>query len=163
MDVRDCAYISYVLDAYSQKELMNICQKAYFQKIGKYIPNNWSIKCHHATVVFSPKIADYEKYKKELGTEKDLLISSVAIDEHAIAAIVDNIRTNNAVAHVTIAHSGDVTPVYSNTLLTNKNNDYDLNRDYEIRSYFLMVGKNQNITYPDMRPIPLAHPSITNV
>ena len=75
------------------------------------------IKAHHMTIVFSP--SKEVAAKLPLGEEFELKVIGYAEDDNAQAVVVDcALPSNNAIKHITISHTSETKPVYSNELLS---------------------------------------------
>jgi Fungal tRNA ligase phosphodiesterase domain len=102
--------VNKVIGQYSNGQLQNI-------------PPNWNIVCHHMTVKFNLTIHDFEKYAALFGKPVKLQVIGIAADENAVAVkVISNPHLEvepGKIPHITVAHSSNVTPYYSNTLLKN--------------------------------------------
>lgn len=116
-------YLACVLTQLGHDTLFNAVDKVF----GRFspdrglqnIPKNWRRVCHHMTVKFNPTISDFRKYEKFFGQEISLNVVGIAVDQYAVAVKVmpsPHVDSANVVPHITIAHSDQVRPVYSNEL-----------------------------------------------
>ncbi len=124
-DAKKVMYTACVLQKYAQTTLVTEVRRWMFENIGSDIPKDWIIRAHHMTVKFQPRQSDIEAIASLLGKEVELQVTDFAKDDHGIAVVVKpktNFPLGNAIPHVTVAHSRDVGPVYSNTLLADRKN-----------------------------------------
>ena len=88
-------------------------------KIGKYIPNDWKIYCHHMTIAFNNKTDKveqlYQSYKERFGEKVNITITGIGMSNDALAVKVNfQGQTMNNIPHITIATPLNGKPVNSN-------------------------------------------------
>lgn len=154
-DPRQFSYLACVLDLMSQNHLEPMAEKWSMEKLGHGIPPNWRWRAHHMTVL-PPRSGglqtqDLEAYKAFFGEIVRLHVTAIAADDKCIAITVRadpaNFKIVPAIPHITIAHSNDVSPVYSNNLLMDRNKIHPL-EGTELLSTFVAVKKNQSDVWP---------------
>ena len=121
-DVRRVLYIGCVLHRLSQQALISHAQRWFMETSGRNLPENWIKRAHHMTVKFKPSQTDLDALSPLLGQIVPLEVVGLAADEFATAALVQpgkNLPLMQGSPHITIAHSREVMPVYSNTLVSN--------------------------------------------
>lgn len=82
---------------------------------------------HHMTVKFKPTDEDVAKFAPMIGKEVQLKVIGFAANEKGQAVKVESqdIESANANPHITISCAGNVTPVYSNELLSVESKNID--------------------------------------
>lgn len=111
-DGRKAIYFGVFLDDESKTRIM--------KAVGDRIPEGWRTICDHCTLSFgdpsaSPEVRDY--IVENLGRKVELLGVSVGSSPLAIAVAVDgNIKSRNAIPHITVAVSPEGKPVDSNKI-----------------------------------------------
>lgn len=106
-------YLGLFFDEDSKKELM--------RRIGDKIPEGWTPYMDHVTVAFNDDVAKQDEvfwdFKQNmLGKRYIVDIRSIGLSDRAMAGRVSNLKTNNAVSHVTIAVAPGAKPVESNDI-----------------------------------------------
>ncbi len=161
-DAKQFSYIACVLDEMSQTHLESATKKWFFEFFGHDVPPSWSWRCHHMTVLFRQGgilTEDLEKYRQYFGDNVVLHIKAIVADDNAVAALVRpniNFPIQNPIPHITIAHSKSVSPVYSNSLLLNREKFHKV-ETVDVNSVFAAVKKNQTDIWPE-KPFKLASP-----
>ena len=87
-------------------------------------PEHSELQYHHVTLKFNPSEAEVESIKAKLGNKVDITITGVASDDKCQAAVVklsdsdlEKKFGHGKVLHITLSHTANTKPVYSNTLL----------------------------------------------
>lgn len=138
-----------------------------FVESNVHIPPNWTFKTHHLTVKFNLQLGDVEKFKNLFRQDVSIRVKALGWDEdkgkgiepaNCIAAVVEatvektneKIPVDNAIAHITIAHSHMVKPFYSNQMLAdNKNIRPNTASAVQYNSIFCAVDKfNEDKFWP---------------
>ena len=70
------------------------------------------VVAHHCTIQFKP-----DELPSRLGEQVTLRVLAVASNEKCMAVVVAGVDSANYFPHITIGHSDDVKPVYSNVML----------------------------------------------
>ncbi len=162
-DPRQQAYLGCVLHRIAQQTLIDTVNRWAFSVNGVGMPRQgWLGKAHHMTCKFKPMQADIETCANTFGKQIELTVVGWAMDDHCIAVVVDGTPVPplmQGLPHITVAHSHEVSPVYSNTLLADKSKWLRMPTSMgPLMSFFLAVAHNQSVTFPVM-PDPLASPS----
>lgn len=156
-DARNFTYLGCVLTETSQKHLFGLAQRLYQSQMNTLIPKNWKCQSHHMTAKFKPLLEDMRVYNNYFDKTIELKITGFAVDENCIAVTVTPepyLPVANERAHVTVAHSPNVRPVYSNTLLAKSK---ILPATGELSSIFLAIQQRQDqITVWPPTGVPLA-------
>lgn len=159
-DARQFSYIGCVLDLMSQNHLEGVAKKWAIEKLGHGIPPDWTWRAHHMTVLFRQgglTMQDMETYRALFGQDVKLHVNAIAADDNCIAVTVrpePSFPLQNSIPHITVAHSKAVSPVYSNTLLMDRNNIHPVDA-VELNSVFAAVKKDQRSIWPE-KAFPLA-------
>ncbi len=135
-------YTACVLDKISQNYLIAEVEKLMIETLGSGIPRReWMVRAHHMTIKFRPNQADIESIQDLLGQEVNLLVTDWAVDTHAVAVVVkpQTSLPTAAIPHITVGHSRDVGPAYSNTLLAQKIKWHRVSKPITLRSYVVCV------------------------
>lgn len=150
MDANSILYVACVLNKISQSSLIADMQKEALAINGSMIPQNWIKRAHHMTIKFKPNQSEVNSLSSLIGQEVHLTANYCAMDNYCIAVVVENDKNLkiNQIPHITIAHSKDVKPVYSNTLLADKTKWKKLNSPIHLVSY--LVGCTNTGTIPEM-------------
>jgi hypothetical protein len=119
-DARKFSYIACVLYLMEQEKLESAVLKWAESKIIPSIPPNWTWRSHHMTAK-PPGVSaqDLEAYKPFFGQTINLTVTEIAADNKCVAVKVKPDKTFRIVSdppHITIAHSSEVKPQYSNDL-----------------------------------------------
>ncbi len=149
-------YTACVLHRNSQQYLIGLVDKWMFENTGSGIPRQgWTMRAHHMTIKFRPRQIDLEAVASLFGEEVSLTVTALAWDEYCIAVSVHpgKVLPLGQVPHITIAHSRDVGPVYSNTLLADKSK-WKAVSSPELVSF--LVGVTNYGIYPNMGSVTLA-------
>jgi hypothetical protein len=157
IDAQDILYTACVLHRNSQHYLVNLVDKWMFEHTGSGISRQgWIIRTHHMTIKFKPKQADLEAITPLLGEEVELIVTDIAYDDYGIAVKVypKKALPIGQIPHITIAHSHDVSPVYSNALMADKTKWKSVNEPVTVVSY--LVGVSGDRVYPDLGSLLLA-------
>lgn len=159
-DAKQFSYLACVLDLMSQNHLESVVRKWLLAQ-GKDFPPDWTIRAHHMTVKFRNGgllNEDMEAYRQYFGEDVKLMVTGVAADENCVAVTVKPSVgfPMQANPHITVAHSRSVSPVYSNTLLADRNKIQRI-ETVELNSIFAAVKKDQRSIWPE-KPFPLAVP-----
>ena len=85
-------YCAVVLSESSRQLLLNT--------FGKEAPSDWKWICHHATICFGHGLVGEMKY--DLGKEITLKVTHIGKSNMAMAVVVDGIKSDNAVPHITL-------------------------------------------------------------
>lgn len=154
-DPRQFSYLACVLDLTGQTHLEALAEKWAMEKMGHSIPPNWRWRSHHMTVL-PPRsggltLPDLELYKPFFGQMVKLHVTAIAADDKCMAVTVRadpaNFKIVAPVPHITVAHSNDVSPVYSNNLLMDRSKIHALDTT-ELLSTFVAVKRNQSDVWP---------------
>lgn len=90
------------------------------EKFGGHIPEGWKTVCSHCTLSFGDPSCNREVFDyiaEFLGRTVEMEIVSLGVSDEAVALGVDgNIRTRNAVPHITLAIPVGGRPVNSNKI-----------------------------------------------
>ncbi len=161
-DPRQFSYIACVLDLMSQNHLEAAARKWMLENVGHDIPPDWSLRAHHMTVLFRQgglMAQDMETYRNFFGQDVHLNITGIASDDNCVAVTVKpnaNFPLQNAIPHITVAHSKQVSPVYSNNLLMDRNKFHHMDTG-SLNSVFAAVKRDQKSIWPE-KSFPLAVP-----
>lgn len=143
-------YLACVLTRKGQKDLhdgVNAIIGQFWEL--KNIPPNWSVVCHHMTVNFNPTQKDFEANETIFSRQIELQVTGLAINENACAVVIQSPVMVHAKPHITVAHSRNVSLVYSNELLKlSKIHPVNLG---PFDSEFLAVKKNKQGYWPEPR------------
>lgn len=159
-DARQFSYIGCVLDQMSQNHLEGVVKKWAMEQMGHGIPPDWIWRAHHMTVMFRQgglTTQDLETYRAFFGQDVKLHVNGLAADDNCIAVVVKpdpSFPMQNKIPHITVAHSKSVSPVYSNTLLMDRNKIHPVS-SVELTSVFAAVKKDQHSIWPE-KSFPLA-------
>jgi hypothetical protein len=89
-------------------------------KFGDYIPDGWRTICHHCTLSFGDPSDNREVFDyiaTFLGKTVEFEIVSIGISDDAIAlGVAGNIKSKNAIPHITLAIPPGGKPVNSNLI-----------------------------------------------
>jgi hypothetical protein len=157
-NAKDFAYLACVLEKMSQEHLKFLAQNLWAQQNKDNMPNDWTFICHHMTITPNVTTSVLQEYYNYLGSTVQLQIVGFASDKDACAVIVKpniNIHVVPVIPHVTVAHSHNVKPFYSNHLLTKKDRIMHVNESTPLMSILLAVGRDGKSTWP-ATTIPLA-------
>jgi hypothetical protein len=119
-DAKKVLYIACVLTKTNQDALVSNAAKWFIETTGHAPPLNWIVRGHHMTVKYRLLQEELDLFSPLLGQDIPLEVISFAVDDFGAAVRVRPGRSLPIIqpnSHITIAHSPDVTPVYSNTLL----------------------------------------------
>lgn len=119
-DARKFSYIACVLYLMEQEKLENNVLKWIQLTPQHAIPPNWTWRAHHMTVK-PPGVSaqDLEAYKLFFGQTINLTITELAANDKCVAVKVKPDKVFRIISdppHITIAHSNEVKPQYSNDL-----------------------------------------------
>lgn len=150
-------YTACVLHKNSQIQLLSLAEKWLFDRSGAGFQPGWVKRAHHMTIKFRPSNADVAAIYPMLGKEVKLHVTDFAADKFGIAVVVkpEIDLPIGQVPHITVAHSKEVSPVYSNSLLANRANISPLPAETVLVGFLVAVLGNSG-TFPDLSPIPLA-------
>ncbi len=154
-DAKEIIYTACVLNKFSQEELLAQCEQMMMETEGvSWRRPGWLVKAHHMTVLPpKPSQSDITAATNYFGEEVQLTVTDWVADEFCFAVVVRPsmpLSIKNAVPHITVAHSRDVGPKYSNILLLNRVNWRHLHKPFVLNSFYLAIGRNGLTTYPDM-------------
>lgn len=159
IDAKRVAYTACVLHKFSQKALVEKMRKLMFETVGSDIPEDWIIRAHHMTIKFAPNQSDIDVIAPLLGKEMPLEITDWALDDYCVAVVVKPkvALSGVKIPHITVAHSRDVRPIHSNTLLAHKASWMSLDGVAaplaelgELNSEVACVLRDQTSTYPEL-------------
>lgn len=153
------SYIACVLDVLDQEALENAVSRWIQLTPQHFIPPGWTWRCHHMTVK-PPGVSsqDMETYKPFFGQIVHLTVTEIVANDKCVAVKVKpdkSFRIVPAVPHITVAHSSEVKPMYSNELFT-------LVKSVPVtpltlQSSFVAIKKDQRSEWPKMG-FPMALP-----
>ena len=160
-DAKSFAYIGCVLHRHSQIELLNTID----QWMGGGLPRrNWTGRCHHMTNFPPGQFKQENMATLPWGEDVQLNITGWAADQYGVTATVKPAQNvpfaSGQTPHITVAHSFEVKPVYSISLLGEPGKWKPSPFSLTVTSYFLGVMHNQTSVWPAMGSLLLASPSI---
>jgi hypothetical protein len=126
---------------------------------------NWVGRAHHMTNFPPGKFKQADMEKLPWGMEVHLKVTDWAADDLGIAVTVEPEEdvpfAADQVPHITVAHSFDVRPVYSNTLLADRSKWRLPHEPLTLMSYFVgFMQGDPSIVYPPMGSLLLASCSV---
>ena len=148
-DAREFEYLACVLHIASQKELLRAGQRFMLENTGSLLPPFWTGRAHHMIVKYRPNNKDMEDFKAKFGRVFMLDVLAIGYDERCVAAVVKGMESTQPVPHITIAHSPEVSTVYSNELLADRSKWRRFLEISQMYTYFLAV-KRDGSTWPSM-------------
>lgn len=163
-DSRNISYVACVLDKNSKNLLLeeiNAYLRSYKHVDGAKgfygdnigIPSNFSIKAHHMTVRLGGNLDVFDMpYYPAFGSEVKLSVEGWAADKYCIAVLVKpdkELPNMNKHLHITIAHSAEVAPKYSNQLLEHANWN-KVRNNLVLNSYLVAVYRDQKTVWPEI-------------
>jgi hypothetical protein len=150
-DPRQFSYIACVLDLPEQGKLERDVMEWIKLTPQGSIPPNWTWRAHHMTVK-PPGVssADLERYRQFFGQIVHLTVYEIAANDKCVAVKVKPDKAFPIVAqvpHITVAHSNEVKPQYSNDL-------FGLVKSFPVpprayQSSFVAVMRDQRNVWPD--------------
>ncbi len=101
-------YSAVVLDDASRLKLLST--------LGGEIPTEWKVIAHHVTICFGHGLP--RELKHDLGKTVSLTVTHIGSSDMAIAVVVDGIKTDNKIPHITLAVNDKAggKPVISNDI-----------------------------------------------
>ena len=99
-------YSAVFLTPQSTQELLNWVQTLGYELLPE-------IKAHHMTIEFKPT----DVSNLPVGDEVKLIVTGIRTDDKCQAVTVVGVYSTNEHPHITVSHTSDVSPKYSNELL----------------------------------------------